>query len=50
MKCKLCGRTPTLDLNEDLVSCRNPDCSLDEVEMSQEEWEKLMCTKAEPNE
>lgn len=49
MKCKLCERTPTLDLNKGLVSCRNPDCPLDEVEMTQEEWEKLMRIKGLPN-
>jgi len=41
MKCKLCQRQPTLNLNHDFVSCRNPDCPMDEVEMTKEEWEAL---------
>lgn len=41
MKCKLCQRQPTLNLNYDFVSCRNPDCPMDDVEMTQDEWELL---------
>lgn len=40
-ECKLCQRKPTLNLNHDFVSCRNPDCPMYEVEMTKDEWEIL---------
>ena len=40
--CKLCNRESTISMHSGLISCTNPDCYMDEVEMPQEDWDSLM--------
>lgn len=40
--CKLCNRESTISIHNGLISCANPDCYMDEVEMPQEYWDSLM--------
>lgn len=40
--CKLCNRESTISIHSGLISCANPDCYMDEVEMPQEDWDLLM--------